>query len=281
MEKYNRLKPVNDVVFKKLFGDKVRKASLISFLNAVLSEEVEDVEVQEEKLDIDTIEDKPGILDLKAVLKSGEKVNIEVQQLNQYNMTKRTLFYWSKLYTENFKKNEKYSTLQKTIAINILGYSLFKRESFQSSYHIYEDRTFEKLNDDLEIHFLELPVFKETEKDTTSPLHRWLLFLTEPEDSNVLEEIVMMDEVIRETEERLNQLSADPETRRLYELREKKIRDDLSNLSGAKEEGKKEGMEIGERMKAREVAKKLLNKGMDEEEVSDLTGIPLSDLKKL
>lgn len=87
----------------------------------------------------------------------------------------------------------------------------------------------------------------------------------------------MMDEVIRDTEEKLAELSADPETRRLYELREKKIRDDLSNLSGAKEEG----IQIGERMKALEVAKRLIKKGMEKEEVSDVTGIPLSDLQNL
>lgn len=67
----------------------------------------------------------------------------------------------------------------------------------------------------------------------------------------------------------------------LLRLREKKIRDDLSNLSGAKEKGKKEGMEIGERMKALEVAKRLIKKGMEKEEVSDVTGLPLSDLQNL
>lgn len=277
MDKFSRLKPVNDVVFKKLFGDKVRKNSLISFLNAVLTEHVIDVEIQEEKLDLDMIDDKLGILDIKAVLSSGEKVNIEVQQVNQYNMIKRTLFYWSKLYAENFKKREAYATLQKTITINILGYSLFNRKAFHSSFHIYEDKTHEKLTDALEIHFIELPIFKKMEKDINSPLHRWLLFLTEPEDSNVLEAIMTMDDVIRETEGKLAELSADPETRRLYELREKKIRDDLSNLTGAKEEGKEEG----ERNKAFEVAKKLLEKGMDKQEISQITGLPLSSLHTL
>lgn len=277
MKEFSRLKPVNDVVFKKLFGDKVRKNSLISFLNAVLTEHVIDVEIQEEKLDLDMIDDKLGILDIKAVLSSGEKVNIEVQQVNQYNMIKRTLFYWSKLYAENFKKREAYATLQKTITINILGYSLFNRDAFHSSFHIYEDKTHEKLTDALEIHFIELPIFKKMEKDINSPLHRWLLFLTEPEDSDVLEAIMTMDDVIRETEGKLAELSADPETRRLYELREKKIRDDLSNLTGAKEEGKEEG----ERKKAFEVAKKLLEKGMDKQEISQITGLPLSSLDVL
>lgn len=268
-----RLKPLNDVVFKKIFGEKVDKELLISFLNAILNSEVTDIEIQEEKLSLDSVDDKLGILDLKATLQSGEKVNIEVQQLNQYNMIKRTLFYWSKLYNENFKAKADYNQLTKTITINILGFSLFHRESFYSSYHVYEDRTLERLNDDLEIHFIELPKFKQMEKNLHNPLHRWLLFLVEDGNSNVLEEIIMMDNVIKQADEKLIRLSSDPETRRLYELREKQIRDELSNHEGAKQEG----MEI----KTREFVETLLSDGIPLEKVAEYAKIPIEKVKEI
>ncbi|MDQ0862002.1 PD-(D/E)XK nuclease family transposase, partial [Bacillus sp. V2I10] len=44
-----RLKPLNDIIFKKLFGENQDKDLLIGFLNAVLENEVEDLYIVEEK----------------------------------------------------------------------------------------------------------------------------------------------------------------------------------------------------------------------------------------
>lgn len=268
-----RLKPLNDVVFRKVFGEEVDKKLLIGFLNAILSSEVKDIVLQDDKLQRDSFDDKLGILDIKATMGTGEKVNIEVQQLNQYNMTKRTLFYWAKLYVEKFKVKADYNQLTKTITINILGFSSLEKDSFHSSYHIYEDQSKRRLSDDLEIHFIELPKFKKEMKDLTNPLHRWLLFLVEDGKSKVLEEVMMMDSLIKEAENKLARLSADPETRRLYELREKQIRDEATRMNGAKEEG--------EHRKAIDIAKKMLNKGYPLEDVIEMSGLSKEEIKKL
>lgn len=280
-----RMKPLNDVVFRKIFGEEVDKKLLIGFLNAILSTKVKDIELRDDKLQRDSTEDKQGILDLKATLDNGEKVNIEVQQLNQYNMTKRTLFYWAKLYAENFKVKSDYRQLTKTITINILGFSLVGKESFHSSYHVYEDETKERLSDDLEIHFIELSKFKEEQKDLQNPLHRWLLFLMEDGKSKTLEEIVMIDNLIKEAEEKLERLGADPKTRQLYEAREKQIRDELNRLNGAKaegkEEGKKEGKKEGKHESQLEIARELLLDGMSVEKVAKMTRLSKDEVEKL
>lgn len=52
------------------------------------------------RLEKDRPDDKLGILDIRARKMSGVQTNIEIQIVNQYNMDKRTLFHWSKLYTE-------------------------------------------------------------------------------------------------------------------------------------------------------------------------------------
>lgn len=259
----NRLKPLNDFVFKKLFGEQKDKEILISFLNSVLSSDIKDVDIKEEKLQRDRIDDKLGILDIKATLSTGEKINIEVQQL-KYNMIKRTLFYWAKLYTENFKVSDEYEMLTKTITINILGFNLLDSESFHSSYHVYEDTTFKRLSDDLEIHFIEIPKFRKTDKDLNNSLHRWLLFLQEDVEPSILEAIVSMDNVIRRAEEKLTYLSSDEEFRRLYELREKQLRDEISRINDARREGIKEGK--------KEVVKRLLDLNTPLEVIAQATG---------
>ena len=49
------------------------------------------------------INDKTGIIDVRARTAKGENVDIEVQLTDQGNMDKRTLFYWGKMYLENIK----------------------------------------------------------------------------------------------------------------------------------------------------------------------------------
>lgn len=52
------------------------------------------------------------------------------------------------------------------------------------------------LTDILEIHFIEMVKFLKTQIDINNPLHRWLLFLANPEDK-ILEEIEMADPKIK------------------------------------------------------------------------------------
>ena len=51
------------------------------------------------------------------------------------------------------------------------------------------------------------------------------------------------NEEIKKAQEELEYLSGDEEARRIAELREKAIRDEITNLEGAREEGKKEGIQ--------------------------------------
>ena len=100
-----RLRPLNDFIFKKLFGETENIDNLKSFLNAVLNkdktQELVELEIINEKeLTTDNIQDKKGIIDVLY----GTNINIEVQLTNQDNMDKRTLFYWSPIYSGILKR---------------------------------------------------------------------------------------------------------------------------------------------------------------------------------
>ncbi|WP_160679830.1 Rpn family recombination-promoting nuclease/putative transposase [Clostridium sp. C8-1-8] len=93
-----RVKPLNDFIFKKVFGEKGNEDILISFINAVLKrtrkEPIVEIEIIDNKqLTKDVILDKTGIIDVRAKTLTGDHVDIEVQLTNQGNMDKRTLFY--------------------------------------------------------------------------------------------------------------------------------------------------------------------------------------------
>jgi predicted transposase/invertase (TIGR01784 family) len=104
----HRLNPLNDFLFKKLFGDEREQELLIGLLNAILESDIVALTIEKENLDRVREEDKLGILDIKAKTSIGEKINIEVQLLNQKNMVPRTLFYWSKLFVEGVESGSTY-----------------------------------------------------------------------------------------------------------------------------------------------------------------------------
>ncbi|WP_428865120.1 Rpn family recombination-promoting nuclease/putative transposase [Clostridium sediminicola] len=250
-----KLDPKNDVVFQKIFGIQKNKDILISFLDAILEDEnidIQSIEFDEKILNNEMIlDEKIGILDIRAKTTKGIQINIEIQLINQYNMIQRTLFYWSKLFFSQIKSGSKYSDLKKTITINLLNFDYLQYDNFHSNHHIYEDTNKLILSDILEIHFIEIPKFLRNKKDFNNPLHRWLIFLANPEDE-VLEEIEMADPKIKKAHDILEYLSEDEETIRLAELRKKKIMDEISRLEGAKEEGLKEGREEGAVLARRE-----------------------------
>lgn len=268
-----RLRPLNDVIFKKLFGEKKDKHLLISFLNAILNYDVVDVDIQEEKLTKETLDSKQGILDIKAKTYAGEKINIEVQLLNQYNMIQRTLFYWSKLYTENFKTKGNYKDLSKTVTINLLGFTLFEESPYHTTYHLYEDTSKQRLTDLLEIHFIEFPKFEQIDKNLHNSLHCWLLFLKGDIADSLLKEVIQMDELIQQANDKLMFLASDDETRRLYELREKHLSDEITRIEGAKEEAAS--------IKAKEIAVKLLKMGHSVDSICELTGLSKEEIEEI
>nr|WP_245561173.1 Rpn family recombination-promoting nuclease/putative transposase [Desulfoscipio gibsoniae] len=67
------------------------------------------------------------------------------------------MFYWAGLYYGQLASGQNFIYLRKTITINILGFNWFEDTGkYHHTFHIREDQTGELLNDDLEIHFLEL-----------------------------------------------------------------------------------------------------------------------------
>lgn len=275
------LDPKNDVVFQKIFGSPENEDILISFLNALLEEtekaEIKHIEYTDTKLsDIESVDDKIGILDVRVVTETGIHINVEIQLINRYNMIKRTLFYWSRLYSNQIKKGENYKALNKTITINILNFNYIESEKYHTAYHIYEDSEKTMLTDTLEIHFVELPKFLDEQPELNSSLNRWLTFLTRSE-KDVMEVAEMGEPAIKKAITVLDMLSRDPETVRLAELRMKKILDEKSLVEGAKTEARAEGKAEGKE----EDAQNFLKLGVSEEIVAKGTGLSIEKIKEI
>lgn len=95
----------NDFIFKKVFGNNKNKGMLIDLLSGILNINIHQIEIKAEvDLERDLIDNKEGILDIEAVIDNGITIDIEMQMQDQYNMTERSLFYWSGLYYNEWTK---------------------------------------------------------------------------------------------------------------------------------------------------------------------------------
>ena len=277
------LNPKIDFVFKKIFGSEEHPEILISFLNAVLKPKkpIVSVEIKNSDLEKEYIEDKFSRLDVKALTSNKEIINIEIQLKNEYNMIQRSLYYWSKLYEEQLSEGDRYDKLSRTVCINILDFKYLKNDRFHNGYRLKEIETNEELTDLQEIHFIEIPKLKrfESTEEIVDLLEGWVEFLRDPE-SEVIRKLEMSNKEIREAKDELYRLSRNSKERELYYLREKSLRDEISALANAKEQGLKEGLKQGLFEGKLESARSFLDI-LDDDTIATKLNIDVDIIKKL
>ena len=273
-----KIQVTNDFAFQFIFGRKGNEEILKSFLEAVLKRKIDEVEIIEDtKLERKLKSEKLGILDVKARFNDGVKVNVEMQMINKRDMVERTLFYWSKLYVEGINEGEEYKDFPQTITINILNYHFLPDNQYHLTSHIYFDKFKEEmLTDKLEIHFIDLAKFRKNVTEVEEELSSWLAFI----EGSRGEMVQLAKDKVKEIEKaikKLETLKEDGEAYRIYELRQKHIRDSASE----KATGRAEGREEGQKETRLEIAKKLLKDGMSIEKIIELTNVSNEELKEV
>jgi predicted transposase/invertase (TIGR01784 family) len=317
------INPKVDLAFKKIFGVEENKDLTISLLNSIVSEEdqVADITFLNPYNPQNFAEDKLSILDIKAKGCNGKLFNIEIQFSDEADYSKRALYYWSRLYSEQLKTGEEYGALQKAIGIHILNFNCIDHESSTKYHHTFGPREKDlgfKFYDDMEIHTIELPKFEESLSDdlkdfvgkVKTSLDIWTTFLTK---YNLLNPNKLPKELdqpeLKKALGVLDHLNFAPKEREAYESRlaflrmetsaiKKKYLDGLKEgeargIEKGREEGKEEGLKEGEEKgkkaglaegkKAEKVhlAKNLLKMGQDPAFVAKATGLSKDEVEKL
>ena len=239
------MKPKIDFAFKEIMGDsEVRKG----FLSAVLKINPEDI--KETKI-IDTFlrkkhkKDKLGILDVRILMDDGTEIDVEIQLIKFTAWEDRTLFYVSKMITEQIKEGEDYSKIKKCIHIGVLDFVLFKDTGeFYSSFHLMEDNRHTVYSDKIEFHVIELPKLPEELKENSSDLLLWAKFLN-AEKKEEFEMLAKKNMYIEKAYDRLQVISMDKKKQLEYTARQKAILDYNQLMKEYTEAGLKKGEEIG------------------------------------
>ena len=272
------LNPKSDYVFKRIFGHVGNEEITKGLLKAITREEIQEIELDSNPItEKELLDDKVGILDIKAKLNNNVNCNIEVQLVDRKNIEKRILFYWSKMYTSSIKAGRDYNTLEKTIEILITDYNIQNLQDLKdyiTKWNIRETKNPHKiLTDMLEIYIIELNKVSDIgNKD----LNSWLKFINNPE-----EKLDMENKEIKKAKEILEEISQDEHERYLAELREKYIMDQKAIEEAGYDKGLKSGIEQGKKETQIEIAKKMKEKKVDYSTIIEVTGITEEDIKKL
>ncbi len=278
-----------DFAFKALFGSPGSEPILIAFLNAALKRSggnaITSVDLLNPELGPRYLDDKKSILDIHARTEDGTRINIEIQLTNRQDMEKRTLYYWSCIFSDQMQKGMAYSELAQTVTINILNFRYVRAtEAYHTTFHLYEDTDQFLLTDALEIHFMEISKLLTHWRKRTVSLHedrlvRWLLLLEAAEDDeirNELETIAKEDPVMKEAFEKWEDISRDPRALAEYHSRRMAILDEASAIREAELREQRALLEG-----KREIVKQLILKGFDIETICEVSGLSRKEIDEL
>jgi predicted transposase/invertase (TIGR01784 family) len=292
--------PKVDYAFKWLLGREDHTPILINLLHSILKpgpgEEITELQILNPFTDKMEPDDKLSILDIRARDALGRQFNVEMQMLAVASLRQRILYYWSKLYTQQLPTGDDYDLLRPTISVCFVDGVLFRGvQEYHLEFRLTEKALGISLTEDLAIHFFELPKFRLTADELTTPLDTWLYFLRYAEtlDPEALPEPMNSAE-IRQAMEALEVIAQIDTRKELYEDRVKAIRDArwrANAIASVREEGiaigREEGIAIGQEkgreegvlMGQIELLQNLL--GQEATPRAELAAIPLADLEAL
>ena len=296
MEDTYRLTLKNDYLFKLLLGSEENKVCLQDFLECVLDMPagmITDLELLDKELTKDAISDKTGILDVKLRLKDGTTIDIEIQNSWSVEFIPRTLFYWSKMYIEGFKEGEPYTSLDKSITINLISQGFNQSSEMHSAYSLLEQKTYKPLTDLMEIHFLSLLAARkfEIQKDPIEKrqkLINWLRFIA-TDDKEERAMLAATSPVLQMLNEKVDVLSLTPEERKLYESR-MKLKSDIATISEVQfksglevgfAEGEVKGRSEGSHQKALETAQLMKQANCEIPFIAKMTGLTQAEVESI
>ena len=236
--------PTVDFCFKELMqNENVRKGIIAAILNRH-PDEIVNTELLPTILRKDSEDDKYGILDVRVQLDNEVQIDFEMQVVYYDCWANRTIYYLSKMYTEQIREGDNYDRLQKCIQVSILAHVLFQEdEECYRRISFCDVKTGKEYTDLMEMHILELPKLPPEQKSETD-LMQWMRFLN-------------------------GKLSADEKKRLEYEARQKAIRDRDILIKTGENRGRKE------------IILSMIEAGLPLEQIAEITKETLETIQEL
>ena len=240
------LSPSLDFVFKSLFALPANKDMLISLLSAVLrpASPIRDVTVLNPELPKTAASLRALILDLHAVLDDRREVDVEMPTLVPAGTRPRSLYHWSRVFSEQLVPGGTFVDLRPCVAIFILARPALPWRRLHSTFRVLEIHNHQALCDDLEVHFVELSKLGYGRAENNADLLDWSTFLA-CRDEAAIDAAARRNPMIAKARSELVRLSADKKARYLARKREEYLLMQQFEKAEARRQGIQEGIEQG------------------------------------
>jgi predicted transposase/invertase (TIGR01784 family) len=246
------LNPKLDIVFKQLFT--TDPDILLDLINVVLGfpeyQRIQSIEIKNPIILPEDITEKYIILDIKAVDTRKSLYDIEMQTQKYRYYPERIVYYLSRMYAIQLEAGESYEYLRPVIGIHFLDYEQFPKYAEWHFCFELRDVRYPKLRltEQFLLHLFELPKFERVTQPEQwgEKMFEWLHFFNHAQqERDETMKTRYTNPAIHKAFTVLEKLSADEETRYRAEMREEALRNKVSELSAAREEGREEGKEEG------------------------------------
>ncbi len=308
-----------DWAIKHILRDKANFGILEGLISVLLGEDVKIEELLESESNQDNDRDKFNRVDIKAKNTKGHIIIIEVQLTRQLYYLERILYGACKAITEHINIGDKYDQVKKVYSISILycdyGHGddyVYHGQTIFKGIHTGNDLLVNMKEEGVIVPHLPREVFPEYylvrvnayDKIPETPLDEWMTYL---KTGKIKEDTRTPG--LQEVREKLRVLSMTPKERRAYDEHIDNIMVQNDVLDTARDEGRAEGLEEGRAegleegraeglVKGREigiaegmekghaeamkkVAVSLKQQGLPLDNISDITGLPVSTIESL
>jgi predicted transposase/invertase (TIGR01784 family) len=288
---------------------------LIDFLNDVLllegGDRIIDLEIISGELVQDAAKKKLSILDASAKLVDGRTTDVEIQVVNQRDFRKRAPYYWAMRHVKKLEASMTYIQLKPSIVICLLAFELLEEEeAYRNVYSIRNDKSGNRLCEDMQIIYLELTKFLRYlgKAYPRTGLERWLLYFANEKEGERMEKMVAEDAVLSTAKDIEVAFWADEKEREAYfehqqllmdtysaehtfeyllEQEREKSRQALQQAEQKAKQAEQKAKQADQKAiqaelkSKREIAYNLLKIGMDVTQIAQVSGLPVETVEQL
>ena len=244
MPGYPLLDPKLDVIFKRLFVD--APDLLADLINAVRHDEppIVELEILNPQIPPEELTGKFIVLDILARDATGQLFNIEMQTRSHAGWSSRSVYYLARSLGRQLKNGESYQSVPPVVGIHLMDFDLFNEPQACWAFELRDRQRPEVLLDrSLQLHLIELPKADRLHSQGNSALADWIAYLKHWQEDSLMQSIERP--AVQKARQNLQALSDDEQARHLAFVRERALRDEMSEKAAAEARGEARGRLAG------------------------------------
>ncbi|MCX8472091.1 MAG: Rpn family recombination-promoting nuclease/putative transposase, partial [Sediminibacterium sp.] len=201
---------------------------------------------------------------------------------------KRLQYYTSKSYAQQIEVGDDYIKLKPIIFIGIFNFGFTKSEKYYRNHAICNVESQERVLNDIDYFFIELPKFTKKEDELEDIMDKWIYFIKNVKLLDVIPQNIE-DNGLLEAYHNANKFNWSKDELIAYDYAAMREQDERGILSLAEKRATESGLQKGEQIGLQkgkieekiETAKKLIEKGMSIDLIQEVTGLTREEIEKL